>query len=179
MPLALTDPRWNALHGSYGGTADIVAWLTEAYAQGGMSEERLGDLINEIQHQGDTSTAMYAVAPHLVVLARGAKPSDALEWLTHAGLIHAAADSPNAVACPEFLAADFAASAADGAPLLAPLLVTATNVDKWRFETFKYAVAALAGFMGHQSFARFLDGLDLYEGRFHHALLDEPFPPDV
>ena len=90
MPLPLTDPRWSELQSSYNGTEDVVTWLTEAYEQGGLSRERLGDLINEAQHQGDTSTAMYAVATHLIELARRApRPEDALNLLTHAGVIYA------------------------------------------------------------------------------------------
>jgi hypothetical protein len=57
--------------------------------------------------------------------------------------------------------------------MLASLLPIATD-----FDGYKWAVAGLAGFMGHHSFARFLDGLDHYEGRFYHALLDGPFPSD-
>ena len=57
--------------------------------------------------------------------------------------------------------------------MLAPLLPLATD-----FDAYKWAVAGLAGFIGHHSFARFLDGLDFYEGQFHHALLDEPFPKE-
>jgi hypothetical protein len=107
MPLPLTDPRWSELHSSYNGTEDVVAWLTEAYAAGGLSSERLGDLINEVQHQGDTSTAMYAVATHLIELARRASPEDALTLLTHAGVIYANSDSSGAVPCPAFLREDF------------------------------------------------------------------------
>jgi hypothetical protein len=65
MPLALTDPRWNELRTSYGSTKDVVAWLAEAEREGAVSDERLGDLINEVQHQGGTSTAMYASRPIL------------------------------------------------------------------------------------------------------------------
>lgn len=173
MPLALTDPRWKKLRSSYGGTEDVVAWLTEAQEHG-LSDERLGDLINEVQHQGDTSTAMYAVATHLIELARRATPAEALTLLIHAGVIYANSDGPRAVACPAFLQKDFTTSASVGAQLLAPLLLLATD-----FDTYKWAVAGLAGFMGHHSFARFLDGLELYEDRFHHALLDEPFPPET
>jgi hypothetical protein len=173
MPLPLTDPRWSELQSSYNGTEDVVAWLKQAYEQGGLSIERLGDLINEVQHQGNTSTAMYAVAIHLIELARRASPENALTLLTHAGVIYANADGPGAVACPAFLRQDFVASASDGAKMLSPLLALATN-----FDAYKWAVAGLAGFIGHQSFARFLDGLDLYEGQFHHVLLDEPFPKE-
>jgi hypothetical protein len=173
MPLSLTDPRWSELRSSYGGTDDVVAWLAEAYQQRGLSGERLGDLINEVQHQGDTSTAMYAVAIHLIELARRASAEDALTLLTHAGVIYANSSSPGAVSCPGFLQQEFTASASDGAKMLAPLLTLATD-----FDAYKWAVAGLAGFLGHHSFARFLDGLELYEGRFHQVDLPEPFPPE-
>jgi hypothetical protein len=57
--------------------------------------------------------------------------------------------------------------------MLSPLLPLASD-----FDAYKWAVAGLAGFIGHHSFARFLDGLDLYQGQFHHVLLDEPFPKE-
>jgi len=174
MPLPLTDPRWSELQGSYGGTEDVLAWLTEAQQQGGLSSERLGDVINEVQHQGDTSTAMYAVATHLIAFAGRATPEQALTLLTHAGVIYADSDRPGAVPCPAFLREQFIASASQGAKMLSPLLPLATD-----FDAYKWAVAGLAGFMGHHSFARFLDGLDLYEGQFHHASLDEPFPKEI
>jgi hypothetical protein len=173
MPLALTDPRWRELHSSYNGTEDLVSWLTEAYGNGGLSSERLGDLINEVQHQGGTSPAMYAVATHLIELARRASPKDALTLLTHAGLIYASSDGPDAVPCPAFLRDDFIASASEGGKILSPLLPLATD-----FDAYKWAVAGLAGFVGHHSFARFLDGLALYNGQFHHAWLDAPFPKE-
>lgn len=171
MPLALTDPRWLDLRTSYGDTTDVVSWLTEAQ-QNGLSDDQLGELINEVQHQGGTSTAMYAVAPHLIALARRATPEAALALLTYAGFIYANSEGRCVVPCPEFLQHEFAASASIGAEMLAPLVPLAGD-----FESFKCAVAALAGFAGYLSFARFLDGLDLYQGQFHHALLDEPFPP--
>lgn len=121
MPLPLTDPRWRELQSSYNGTDDVVTWLTEAYEQGGLSTKRLGDLINEVQHQGDFSTAMYAVATHLIELARRASPEEALTLLTHAGLIYANSDGPGAVPCPAFLREDFTASASEGAKMLSPL----------------------------------------------------------
>ncbi len=170
MPLALTDPRWNELRSSYGDTSDIVAWLTEAQ-QNGLTDDRLGELINEVQHQGGTSTAMYAVATHLIALSRRAKPADALAMLTHVGIIYANSEGWGVVPCPDFLQHEFAASASIGAELLAPLIPLATD-----FDSLKWAIAALAGFMGQHSFARFLEGLDLYQGQFHHNLLDEPFP---
>ena len=151
----------------------MVAWLTEAYESGELSGDRLGEVINEVQHQGGTSTAMYAVAIHLIELARRATPEAALDLLIYAGVIYANSDRPEAVQCPEFLREEFTASAPAAAELLATLLPSAKD-----FDSFKWAVAGLAGFMGHHSFGRFLDGLDLHEGQFHHVLLDGPFPPE-
>jgi hypothetical protein len=37
-------------------------------------------------------------------------------------------------------------------------------------------VAGLAGFVGQNKFARFLEGLDYFEGQFYHQLIDGPFP---
>jgi hypothetical protein len=162
------------LRSSYGDTADIVAWLTDAQRDGCISEERLGDLTNEVQHQGGTSTAMYAVATHFVALARRAEPSTAIALLTQAGLIYANSAGPGATPCPIFLREEFAESALGGSQMLAALLPRAND-----FDTFKGAVAAIAGFMGHHEFARLLDGLDFYEGQFHHAALDCPFPPEI
>lgn len=174
MALSPTDPRWSELRGSYGDPADIVALLNKAHRDGGLSHQDLGDLINEIQHQGDTSTAMYAVAAHLIALAGTAPRQDALTLLTHAGLVYASSDQPGAVACPVFLQEEFRDGASQGAERLATLLPLAAD-----FDAFRWAVAALAGFMGHHSFGRLLGGLDLFEGQFHHALLDKPFPRDV
>src|SRR5687767_15214485 len=98
---------------------------------------------------GDTSTAMYAVATHLIELARCALPEDALILLTHAGVIYANSDGPGAVPCPAFLRDDFVASASEGAKMLSPLLPLATD-----FDAYKWAVAGLAGFIGHHRFAR-------------------------
>jgi hypothetical protein len=172
MPLALTDPRWNELDASYGGTADVVAWLTEAYGQG-LSDARLGDLINEIQHQGDTTTAMYAVAPHLVQLANGLPAKRKLTLLIHAGMIYAESTSPRAVPCPPFLKEEFDSTAPQGVNALAPLLTQASDFDE-----FKWGVAALSGFLGHHNFGRLVSGIDFYKGRFHLACLDEPLPEE-
>jgi hypothetical protein len=174
MPLPLDDPRWSELHGGYNGTSDVVAWLKEAQQAEGLSPERLGDLINEVQHQGGTSTAMYAVAGHLIEFARRASPERALDLFIQAGLIYAESARSNAVPCPPFLRVEFDALASEGARLLAPLLPAATD-----FDNFKYAVAALAGFTGHHAFGRLLMGLDFYKGQFYHSSLEKPFPPEA
>lgn len=173
MPLPLTDPRWNDLQTSYGGVEDVIAWLKEAEQVGGLSDERLGDLINEVQHQGDTTTAMYAVAPYLIWLARNATPEMALNLLCHAGLIYAESSRAGAVQCPDFLQDEFDAFASEGALLLSSLIPKASD-----FDSFKYAVAGLAGFMGHHAFGRLLTGFDFFEGKFYHSAYEDPFPPE-
>ncbi len=174
MPLPLNDPRWRELRSSDGSTEDVLKWLTEAYRSGGLTEARLGDLINEIQHQGGTSTAMYAVAPHLLELARRAQaPKDALALLSHAGLIYVSSRESGAAACPSFLIDEFNKSAKVGAAILSSLLPLVTD-----FDTYKWAVAGLAGFVGLDMFAQFLDGLDYHEGKFYHQLIDGSFPAE-
>ncbi|MCC6358025.1 MAG: hypothetical protein IT450_04725 [Phycisphaerales bacterium] len=173
MPMSLTDPRWRELRGSYGGVDDILTWLAEAYQVGRLSETRLSDLVNEVQHQGGTSTAMYAVAVHLIELARRSSPRDALALLTHAGFIYARSRDSDAAPCPSFLSDEFNATAPVGATMLSPLLALATD-----FDSYKGAVAGLAGFIGLHGFTRFLDGLDYYEGKFFHQLIGGPFPEE-
>ncbi len=114
---------------------------------------------------------MYAVAPHLIALARRPGPETAIRLLIDAGVIYANSGRKDAVPCPGFLREEFVASASAGAQMLAERLPLVTQ-----FERFKWAVTGLAGFMGHDGFARFLEGLDLHEGRFYHVLLDGPFP---
>ncbi len=167
MPLSLNDPRWAQLSGSYGNTKDIVAWLSDAYAGGGMSEERLGELVNEVQRQGGTSTAMYAVAGHLLELARAAEPKAALGLLTQAGCIHAAARGLRAIPCPSFLEAEFLASVRTGAKQLTALLP-----DLNELADFHYAVTGLAGLVGHHAFGRFLMGVNFYQGKFFHSSVE-------
>lgn len=173
MPLPLTDPRWDELQSAYNGCEDVVKWLKEAYAKGSFSEGRLGDLINEVRHQGGTCEAMYAVATHLIELARNAPPKDALNLLIHAGDIYAQSSKGDVDQCPEFLYDDFVRCALEGAKMLSPLLRYAAD-----FDTYKYGVAALAGFIGHHEFARFLDGLEFHQGQFEHVLLGGPFPKE-
>ena len=169
MPLPLGDTRWSELQASYGGTADVVAWLRQAYETRSPSAELIGNLINEVQHQGDTSTAMYAVAVHFVALARDASPACAVHLLTSAGMTYADSSRDDAAPCPAFLEHEFRSFAVEGARLLASHVATMSD-----FPTFKYAVAALAGFEGHHAFGRLIANLDYFEGRFHHPSLDEP-----
>lgn len=173
MTLELNDPRWNDLEGSYGGVADVLIWLNKAYEQGGLTDELLGNLINEVQHQGDSSSAMYAVAPHLIELSINAEPRLKIALLTHAGVIFAEGEKDGRADCPDFIEDDFLACAPHGAGLLAPILAETED-----FQEFQWAVAALAGFLGHDLFARLLGNLELYEGEFHYALINDTLPVD-
>jgi hypothetical protein len=173
MPLDLDDPRWNDLEGSYGDTAKVVSWLREIYETRSPTDDLIGNLVNEVQHQGSTSTAMYAVAVHFIAMARDAPPETALDLLVHAGLVYADSGGPDAAACPSFIRSEFDLSAAEGKRMLSALLPTISD-----FDTFKYAVAALAGFAGYHAFGRLLVGFEFYEGRFHHDALSEPFPEE-
>ena len=161
MPMDLSDPRWAELDGSYGGTKDVLAGLKKAYIQG-VDEKSLGDLINEVQHQGDTSTAMFAVAPHLIELALQADGRKRLSLLTHAGCIYADSTKVQAVECPRFLQDEFDSYAQRGAKALSPLLADTTD-----FDGLKWAMAGLAGFLNQHEFGRMLGKLDLYRGNFY------------
>ena len=173
MTLSLTDSRWSELPGSYGRSTDVVKWLAEAKEAGSISDERLGDLVNEVAHQGDGSLALYAVVPYFVEFAKNADTKEAVALLTHAGLLCADADRAKTRPCPEFLASEYRQAAIEGARLLAPLLPEAND-----FDGFKYAVAATAGFLGNWEFARFLDTLEFYENQFHHPWFEKPMSPD-
>ncbi|MDO9484187.1 MAG: hypothetical protein Q8Q84_12530 [Hydrogenophaga sp.] len=171
MTLALDNSRWLTLATAYGSDSEqVVGWLREAYAHG-MQEEMLGDLINEIQHQGDTSEAMYAVAPHLLALAETAESGMARQLDIHAGLIHCASQVNGAVQCPEDLKVEFMLSASIGKHRIAGWIQTAEALDD-----FKYAVAALAGFLGHGRFGFVIEGVEFYNDQFYHAGVDDPIP---
>ena len=171
MILSLNDPRWMTLSTAYGSACEqVVVWLRQAYAEG-VAGDILGNIINEIQHQGDTSEAMYAVAPHLLMLAESAEPSIARQLDIHAGLIHCASQTSNAVQCPDDLKAEFIQSATLGRRRVTEWLQVAEGLDD-----FKYGVAALAGFVGHGRFGRVLEGIEFFKGQFYYSGLDDPIP---
>jgi hypothetical protein len=156
---------------AYGGGCDeLIAWLRLAYDQG-MTDDRLGDIINEIQHQGDTSEAMYAVAPHLLALAEATHPKAAHQFVIHAGLIHCASQTKSAVQCPDDLRAEFDSSAEVGREMLMRMLPAAEDLDD-----FKYKVAALAGFMEHGRFGLVIEAVEFFDDQFYHSAFEEPIP---
>lgn len=147
---------------------DVVEWLGTAY-RSGMTDELLGDIVNDVQHQGDTSEAMYPTASHLLALAENCENDLALQMIIQAGLTCAAAQSPTAVPCPPDLASEFAATKNRGRKMALSQLAFDHG-----FDNFKYLLAALSGFSGHGRFGRIIEGFDLYDNQFHHALLDNP-----
>jgi hypothetical protein len=171
MPLDPKDARWSELPGSYGHSRDVVKWVSEAVEAKSLSGDRLGDLINEVGHQGGVSLALYAVVPHLVSLASVVEPSEGIDLLIHAGLLCASTGQAKAPPCPNFLLAEYREAANKGAELLAPRILVVNE-----FDSFKYSVAALAGFMGYVDFGRFLEPLELYKGQFHHPWFERPRP---
>ena len=169
MSLPLDDNCWLKLKTAYKLPAtDVVEWLGTAY-RSGMTDELLGDIINDVQHQGDTSEAMYAVLPHLLTLSQTCVGELAAQMIIHAGLICASSQSQSAIPCPPDLESDFVAAKEVGRRMALTQLA-----HDHKFDTFKYLLAALAGFSGHGRFGRILEGFDLYENQFHHALLDDP-----
>lgn len=169
MPLPLDDARWKTLQTAYHLPCDdVVVWLSTAY-RSGMTDEMLGDIINDIQHQGDTSEAMYAVAPHLVALAGERTDAGAVHLIIQAGLIYASAAAKAAVPCPHDLLAEFEAAKEVGKRITLKLLA-----GTYEFDDFKYLIAGLAGFSGHERFGRLLEGFEFFENQFEHPLMDGP-----
>lgn len=174
MTLPLDDNRWYTLKTAYNRPAtDVAEWLGTAYRTG-MTDELLGDIINDVQHQGDTSEAMYPTASHLLALDENSDNSLALQMIIQAGLTCASAHSPTAVPCPPDLESDFASTKELGRRLALSQLGYDHN-----FDNFKYLLAALAGFSGHGRFGRIIEGFELYENQFHHMLLDAPLDDEM
>ncbi len=167
MPLPLDDARWLSLKTAYAMPAtDVVEWLETAY-RSGITRELLGEIINEIQHQGDTSEAMYAAVPHLLALSEGCGQEMANDLIVGAGLICAASQSEAAIPCPADLTVELELSKKIGRKLAIEQLA-----NDHEFDNFKYLLAALAGFSGHGRFGRIIEGFDFFENQFHHTLLD-------
>lgn len=171
MPLDLADPLWEELETSYESVSDLLKFLTTAYSDG-VTMKLLGNIINEVGHQGDTTSAMYATAPHLLDLAER-NPKLKIEILIFAGIIFADSTKSNAVGCPKFLEDDFKQAAIRGARMMLPLLIEAKDVVE-----YKVAAGALAGFLGYHKLGRLLIHLDYYQGEFYHESSDDPLRED-
>ncbi len=173
MPLALDHNRWGTLRTAYNTPATEVAELLAVASRSGINDDLLGNIINEVQHQGDTSEAMYAVVPHLLEMSRIAEGNMRLGLVVDAGMICGSSQSKTAVPCPADLKPEFEVYRESGRKMALAELETVDN-----FEDFKGLLAALAGYSGYGRFGSIVDGFDLYEDRFHHVLLDEPFNED-
>ncbi len=112
---------------------------------------------------------MYPTASHLLELAQNENEALSLQMIIHAGLICASAQSSTAVPCPPDLELEFSHTKLIGRKMALSLLEGDHD-----FESFKYLLAALAGFSGHGRFGRIIEGFDLFENQFHHALVDQP-----
>ncbi len=166
MTLALDDPLWNELKGCYGDLSNLIQWLNQAYQPNGLSGELIGNIVNEVHHQGDSSSAMYAVAPHLIRLAEGVGSDFAYDLLTCAGAIYARAEVDGRGDCPDELEEEFMESAE-----LAATAIVGFIPETDDYSTFVWGVSALAAFKGHGRFARLLSQLDFYENEFHHPVV--------
>jgi hypothetical protein len=171
MLIALDDPRWSELQTAYHQPCDeLLTWLQTAY-NGDLTSDLLGDIINDIQHQGDTSTSMYAVAPHLLELATTYNVKMSRELVIHSGLVYASSSADGAIPCPSSIAGEFGQSAQRGLKMAAAFLMDDTD-DTW----FKYLLAAIAGFAGHGRIGRFLEGIEFADDGIWCPYLDDPIP---
>jgi hypothetical protein len=169
MLIALDDKRWSELQTAYHQPCDdLLAWLQTAY-NGELTSDLLGDIINDIQHQGDTSTSMYGVAPHLLELATRYNAEMSRELVVHSGLVYASSTAHDAMPCPSSIADEFGQSAKRGLELAAALLIEDFD-DTW----FKYLLAAIAGFAGHGRIGRFLEGIEFTDEGIWCPYLDDP-----
>jgi len=167
----LDDARWDDLKTAYHRhCGELLEWLHVAY-NGNLTSDLLGDVINETQHQGDTSTSMYAVAPHLLELATKYNTDLSRELVIHAGLIYASSTSDNAISCPAELLDDFKLSSGRGLQLVSALFLHDTDPT-----IFKYLLAATAGFAGHGRIGRFIEGLEFEADGVWCSHLDDPIP---
>lgn len=168
MPMPLDDPRWSLLTTAYGDTTDLRDFLRQAYAQG-LQDDLLGEIMNQVCHQGDSSTAMYAAPAHLLELAWETKEPLRTEVIICAGMIYGNACLPDAPACPDFLRDDFEVTRE---PLLEAMRGSLTG--ELSFSDLQYRFAAIAGLLRHGRFGRVIEGIDFHEDRFYHTGADEP-----
>jgi len=134
-----------------------------------MTDDDLGDILNEVHHQGDITDALYAVAPHFVEIALLHPGKIADEMIIHLGLIHAETSPLEEVDCPDFLRSDYIESRDRGLALLLKKLPEARG-----FVDVKYRLNAIAGFMGEWRLANVLYGLDLFKDQLWLTGMDDP-----
>jgi hypothetical protein len=144
------------LRSSYGACDNVVRLLNRAY-ESPLTSEELGDLVNEVNHQGDPSTAALATATHPVELSASAPDELARDYLIHAGLMLATGALPGAPPHPNFLADEIAQCRESGARRLSAFFPLAQARDD-----YVYVAAGMAGFLGHHDLALVLSNMDCY-----------------
>jgi hypothetical protein len=103
--LALTDRRWQQLHGGYRIPFDASVPLAQLEAGKPVWDQ----LWEELHHQGDVGEASYAAVPHLVRIAQGITVRD---WNVYAlvALIEIERHRKNNPPLPDWLRPDYEAA---------------------------------------------------------------------
>ena len=122
--LALTDKRWQQLHGGYRRPYDASVPLTKLEA----GQPVWGELWQELHHQGDVGEASYAAVPHIVRIAQSMAARD---WNVYALVSvieierHRKANPP----LPDWLRPDYEAAWRDLASLALRDLATSDDTS--------------------------------------------------
>jgi hypothetical protein len=143
--LALDSPRWATLKASPGGSGALAAQLLGAIRSGAVNE--FGELYHQCCHQLTVGEVAYAVAPHVVDIARGIPVRERVEPLGIVGSVAAccAAFPSQAPPIPDDLRAEYEASAR-------PALLMATEAlgeTGWRRGDVVELLGVVAAFQGH------------------------------
>jgi hypothetical protein len=136
--LALTDKRWQQLHGGYRIPFDASAPLIRLEA----SQPVWDELWENLHHQGDVGEASYAAVPHLVRIAQGIAVRD---WNTYAlvALIEIERHRKSNPPLPAWLQPDYEAAWQNVAALA--LKDLATSDDPLTVQSALSVVAAARG----------------------------------
>ncbi|MGQ0542280.1 MAG: hypothetical protein ACT4O9_10595 [Blastocatellia bacterium] len=120
--MALTDKRWQQLHGGYRQPYDASAPLTQLEAGKPIWDE----LWEELHHQGDVGEASFAAVPHLVRIAQVASIRD---WNLYAlvSLIEIERHRKTNPPLPEWIRDDYEAAWRDIATLALKELATSKD----------------------------------------------------
>ncbi len=144
--LPLSSPRWVGLTHAYGDAADIPGLLERAPADtrpAGQPQSAWFDLWSALCHQGDTYTASYAAAPHLVAMARTWTPRRQYEPLLLVASIEQARLEGRGPVVPADLAASYTNAVAEARRLAEAALPQAWDDDSRT--AFAGSLAALSG----------------------------------
>ncbi len=134
--LALTDKRWQQMHGGYRRPYDASAPLTQLEAGKPVWDE----LWEELHHQGDVGEASYAAVPHLVRIAQATTVRD---WNVYAlvSLIEIERHSKANPPLPEWLRTGYEAAWRDITTLALKDLASSDNMVTTRSALSVIAIA--------------------------------------